>query len=210
MQQQLKKIGVKLTIKNSPDILDTNMTGFDFQTLIFAWVGGPDPYTGQRDLAVDRDPGAVLEAPGQGRRVRLLGSELHEDQGPAGRRAAQRQPTRKPIRRRGRSVYNQVDQQLATNDVTVIPLFQKPTQLGYRDTINGCVRTTRPRTASPGTSRTGPTAVAAAARGLPRSRRIRSARNFAVIAFVVRRLLTALVVVLARDDRRVRAGVGAR
>ena len=35
--------------------------------------------------------------------------------------------------------YNQVDQQLATNDVTVIPLFQKPTQLGYRDTIKGMV-----------------------------------------------------------------------
>ena len=35
------------------------------------------------------------------------------------------------------SYYNQVDQQLATNDVTVIPLFQKPTQLGYRDTIDG-------------------------------------------------------------------------
>ena len=30
--------------------------------------------------------------------------------------------------------FNQADQQLATNDVTVIPLFQKPTQLGYRDT----------------------------------------------------------------------------
>ena len=29
--------------------------------------------------------------------------------------------------------------QLATNDVTVIPLFQKPTQLGYRNTIKGMV-----------------------------------------------------------------------
>jgi ABC-type transport system substrate-binding protein len=35
--------------------------------------------------------------------------------------------------------YNEVDRQLATNDVTVIPLFQKPTQLGYRDTIKGLV-----------------------------------------------------------------------
>jgi len=35
--------------------------------------------------------------------------------------------------------YNQVDQQLATNDVTVIPLFQKPTQLGYRNSIKGMV-----------------------------------------------------------------------
>jgi ABC-type transport system substrate-binding protein len=33
--------------------------------------------------------------------------------------------------------FNEADKQLATNDVTVIPLFQKPTQLGYRDTITG-------------------------------------------------------------------------
>src|SRR5215213_8672846 len=46
MRQQFEKIGVKLTIKNSPSILDVNMTGFDFETLIFAWVGGPDPYGG--------------------------------------------------------------------------------------------------------------------------------------------------------------------
>ena len=46
----------------------------------------PRPVHRQRDLAVVGDPGAVLEATGQGRRVRLLGPELHEDQGPAGRR----------------------------------------------------------------------------------------------------------------------------
>ena len=33
--------------------------------------------------------------------------------------------------------YNEADKQLATNDVTVIPLFQKTTQLGYRNTITG-------------------------------------------------------------------------
>ena len=32
------------------------------------------------------------------------------------------------------ALYNQVDQQLASNEVTVIPLFQKPTQLGYKNT----------------------------------------------------------------------------
>ena len=36
-------------------------------------------------------------------------------------------------------LYNQADAQLASNDVTVIPLFQKPTQLGYRDTMKGLV-----------------------------------------------------------------------
>jgi ABC-type transport system substrate-binding protein len=33
--------------------------------------------------------------------------------------------------------YNEADVRLANDDVTVIPLFQKPTQLGYRDTIKG-------------------------------------------------------------------------
>jgi ABC-type transport system substrate-binding protein len=36
-------------------------------------------------------------------------------------------------------LYNQADAQLATADVTVIPLYQKPTQLGYRDTMTGLV-----------------------------------------------------------------------
>ena len=35
------------------------------------------------------------------------------------------------------ALYNAADKQLATNDVTVIPLFQKPTQLGYKNTITG-------------------------------------------------------------------------
>ena len=43
--------------------------------------------------------------------------------------------TSDPIERA--SLYNQADKELATNSVTVIPLFQKPTQLGYRDTISG-------------------------------------------------------------------------
>ena len=34
-------------------------------------------------------------------------------------------------------LFNAADLQLATNNVTSIPLFQKPTQLGYRDTIAG-------------------------------------------------------------------------
>ena len=45
IQEQLKKIGVKLTIKNSPDMLDTKIVGFDYQTILFAWVGSPDPYS---------------------------------------------------------------------------------------------------------------------------------------------------------------------
>ncbi len=44
IQEQLKQIGVKITIKNSPDILDTKLVGFDYQSIIFAWVGSPDPF----------------------------------------------------------------------------------------------------------------------------------------------------------------------
>ena len=45
IQEQMKKIGIKFTIKNSSDILWKKMTGFDYQSLIFAWVGSPDPYS---------------------------------------------------------------------------------------------------------------------------------------------------------------------
>ena len=45
IQEQLEKIGVKITIKNSPDMLDTKMVGFDYETILFAWVGSPDPYS---------------------------------------------------------------------------------------------------------------------------------------------------------------------
>ena len=36
---------MKITIKNSPDMLDTKIVGFDYQTILFAWVGSPDPYS---------------------------------------------------------------------------------------------------------------------------------------------------------------------
>ena len=47
--------------------------------------------------------------------------------------AADREPD--PVQRA--ALYNQADLQIAQNDVTVVPLFQKPTQLGYRNTITG-------------------------------------------------------------------------
>ena len=74
IQEQLKKIGVKLTIKNSPDILDTKMVGFDYETIIFAWVGSPDPYSNNVIWLSTSIPAQCSTAPGQGRGVRLLGS----------------------------------------------------------------------------------------------------------------------------------------
>jgi ABC-type transport system substrate-binding protein len=136
MQQQLQKIGVKLTIKNAPDILDTNMTGFDFQSLIFAWVGGPDPYQGNviwLSTAIPAQcPKRVAKA-GQCDSSGQNYTKVKDPQVDALLNASDKEPD--PVARA--QEFNAADLQLATNDVTVIPLFQKPTQLGYRDTITG-------------------------------------------------------------------------
>ncbi len=138
MQQQLAKIGVKLTIKNAPDILDTNMVGFDFDTLIFAWVGGPDPYSGNVIWMTDAIPAQCSKRLAKAYECDYSGqnyTKVKDPQVDALLNAADKEAD--PVQRA--SYYNQVDQQLATNDVTVIPLFQKPTQLGYRKTIKGLV-----------------------------------------------------------------------
>jgi peptide/nickel transport system substrate-binding protein len=136
IQQQLQKIGVKLTIKNSPDILDVNLPAFDYQTIIFAWVGGPDPYSGNVIWLSSAIPATCsrrlakageCDSSGQNYtkvkdpQVDALLNATDQDIDPAVRAAH----------------FNAADKQLATNDVTIVPLFQKPTQLGYRNTIAG-------------------------------------------------------------------------
>jgi peptide/nickel transport system substrate-binding protein len=138
MQQQLEKIGVKLTIKNSPNILDINMTGFDFETLIFAWVGGPDPYTGNVIWMTSAIPAQCSKRLAKAYECDYSGqnyTKVKDPQVDTLLNAADQEPD--PAQRA--AYYNQVDEQLATNDVTVIPLFQKPTQLGYRNSIKGMV-----------------------------------------------------------------------
>ena len=138
IQEQLKKIGVKLTIKNSPDMLDTKIVGFDYETIIFAWVGSPDPVQQQRDLAVDaRSRSACSPRLAKAEECDYSGQNYTKTQGPDARRRSSTPPTRSPTRSARAALYNQADLQLATNDVTVVPLFQKPTQLGYRNTITG-------------------------------------------------------------------------
>jgi ABC-type transport system substrate-binding protein len=136
MKAQFQKLGVTLTIKNAPDILDTNMPGFDFQTLIFAWVAAPDPYGGNviwlssaipQQCSLKQAKKFACDYSGQNyTKVRdpkvdelLNASDAETD----------------PVARA--ALFNQADLQLATNDVTVIPLFQKPTQLGYQSSISG-------------------------------------------------------------------------
>jgi len=136
MQQQFEKIGVKLTIKNAPDMLDTKMVGFDFQTLVFAWVGGPDPYSGNviwLSSAIPAQCSTKLAKAGQCDYTGQNYTKVKDPQVDSLLNATDKESD--PTVRAG--LFNQADAQLAANDVTVIPLFQKPTQLGYRQTIAG-------------------------------------------------------------------------
>jgi ABC-type transport system substrate-binding protein len=138
MQQQLEKIGVKLTIKNAPDILDTKMVGFDFETLIFAWVGGPDPYSGNVIWMSSAIPAQCSKRLAKAYECDYSGqnyTKVKDAEVDTLLNATDKEAD--PVARA--DLYNQADQKLATNDVTVIPLFQKPTQLGYRNTIKGLV-----------------------------------------------------------------------
>jgi peptide/nickel transport system substrate-binding protein len=136
IQEQLAKIGVKIVIKNSPDMLDTKIVGFDYQTILFAWVGSPDPY-GNNVIWLER---AIPEKcpPGRAKAEECDYSgtnytKLRDPTLDALLDASDRETD--PVKRA--ALFNQADLRLAENDVTTIPLFQKPTQLGYRDTISG-------------------------------------------------------------------------
>jgi peptide/nickel transport system substrate-binding protein len=138
MQQQLERIGVKLTIKNSPDILDVNMTGFDFQTLIFAWVANPYPYQGNIIWLSSSIPAQCAKKAATKGECDYSGqnyTKVRDPQVDAYLNATDKESD--PAARA--QLYNDADRQLATHDVTVLPLFQKPTQLGYRNTIKGLV-----------------------------------------------------------------------
>ncbi len=136
MKAQFQKLGVALAIKNAPDILDTNMTGFDFQTLIFAWVSAPDPYGGNAIWLSSAIPQQC--SPKQAKKFACdqSGQNYTKVRDPKVDELLNASDTQTdPVARA--ALFNQADLQLATNDVTVIPLFQKPTQLGYRSSISG-------------------------------------------------------------------------
>ncbi len=136
IQEQLKKIGVKLTIKNSPDMLDTKIVGFDYQTILFAWVGSPDPYSNNVIWLSGAIPERCSPRLAKAEECDYSGQNYTKTKDPALDEilnATDREPD--PVKRA--ALYNQADLQIAQNDVTVVPLFQKPTQLGYRNTITG-------------------------------------------------------------------------
>ncbi len=136
IQEQLKKIGVKIAIKNSPDMLDTKLVGFDYQTILFAWVGSPDPYSNNVIWLSGAIPQKCPPRLAKAEECDYSGLNYTKLKDPTLDEilnATDREPD--PVKRA--ALYNQADVQVATNDVTVVPLFQKPTQLGYRNTISG-------------------------------------------------------------------------
>jgi peptide/nickel transport system substrate-binding protein len=138
IQEQMKKIGIALKIENSPDILDVNMTGYDFDTIMFAWVGSPDPFSNNIIWLSGASPQQCSKANAKKGNCDSSGlnyTKVNDPQVDALLNATDRETD--PAQRA--ALFNQADVQLATNDVTVIPLFQKPTQLGYRNTIGGVV-----------------------------------------------------------------------
>jgi peptide/nickel transport system substrate-binding protein len=138
MQQQLAQIGVKLDIKNSPDMLGVNMPEFAFQTLIFAWVGGPDPYSGNVTWLSSAIPAQCSAKDAQKGNCDYSGQNYTKVRDPQVDSLLNATDSASDPATRAQ-LYNAADKQLATNDVTVVPLFQKPTQLGYKNTIKGLV-----------------------------------------------------------------------
>ena len=136
IQEQMKKIGVKFTIENSPDILWKKMTGFDYETIIFAWVGSPDPYGNNSIWLSSAIPQRCSPKQAKAGECDSSGMNYTQTSVPAVDQLLA-QATADPDPTSRAATLNEVDRQLATNAVTVIPLFQKPTQLGYRDTITG-------------------------------------------------------------------------
>jgi peptide/nickel transport system substrate-binding protein len=136
IQDQMKKIGVKFTLENSPDILWKKMTGFDYQTLIFAWVGSPDPYGNNAIWMSTSIPQRCAPKQAKVGECDSSGMNYTKTDVPAVDQLLT-EATREPDPATRAALINEADRQLAVNAVTVVPLFQKPTQLGYRNTISG-------------------------------------------------------------------------
>jgi ABC-type transport system substrate-binding protein len=112
------------------------MVGFDYETILFAWVGSPDPYSNNVIWLSGAIPQRCSERLAKAEECDYSGLNYTKTNDPALDEilnAADREPD--PVKRA--SLYNQADLQIAQNDATTIPLFQKPTQLGYRNSITG-------------------------------------------------------------------------
>jgi len=136
IQEQMKKLGIEFTIKNSSDILWKKMTGFDYQTIIFAWVGSPDPYGNNSIWLSTSIPEACPPKQAKEGSCDSSGQNYTRTNVPAVDQLLNEADREVDVATRT-ALLNEADRQLAVNAVTVIPLFQKPTQLGYRSTVTG-------------------------------------------------------------------------
>jgi peptide/nickel transport system substrate-binding protein len=136
IQEQMKKLGIEFTIKNSSDILWKKMTGFDYQTIIFAWVGSPDPYGNNSIWLSTSIPEACPPKQAKEGSCDSSGQNYTRTNVPAVDQLLNQADREVDVATRT-ALLNEADRQLAVNAVTVIPLFQKPTQLGYRSTVTG-------------------------------------------------------------------------
>jgi peptide/nickel transport system substrate-binding protein len=136
IQEQMKKLGIKFTIKNSSDILWKKMTGFDYQTIIFAWVGSPDPYGNNSIWLSTSIPQACPPKQAKEGSCDSSGQNYTRTSVPAVDDLLNRADREVDTATRA-ALLNEADRQLAVNAVTAIPLFQKPTQLGYSGALTG-------------------------------------------------------------------------
>lgn len=132
IQEQLAKIGIDLEISNSPDILDTRLISFDYQTILYAFVGTPDPF-GANSIYLSTEipqpctPDGPCDSSGQNftrqsnATVDALLIQASSETEPEARAA----------------LINTADREMAQNVVSVIPLYQKPSILAWRAGVKG-------------------------------------------------------------------------
>ena len=126
IQQQLAEVGIEVTPQNGEAavILGTDLTSCNFEIINFAWVGSPDPASGNTIFTID---GVACE---DGVGQNYTGYESQEVTDLVNE-------TNVTVDEEERAaLYNQVDEILA-EDVPLLPLYQKPTFFAWRNTIQG-------------------------------------------------------------------------
>jgi peptide/nickel transport system substrate-binding protein len=138
IEEQLKQIGVQLKARNSEDILDTKLVAFDYQTIIYAWTGAPDPFGGNVEWLSSAIPKPCSEKKAAAGNCDSSGQNYTKVRDPqVDQLLTAANAETDPVKRA--ALYNQVDQRLATLSVTSVPLFQTPTVFAFKNTITGAI-----------------------------------------------------------------------
>ncbi len=126
--QQLRQAGIGLVAKNSEDMLTTKLPNFEYQTVIFAWQGGPDPSAGSVIWMEDAIPAKGDEEATGLNYTKTRNAQVTD--------LLQRADLEVDERRRV-ELYQQADEVLATQVVSSVPLYQKPQALAHKDRLVG-------------------------------------------------------------------------